>query len=100
MLLLEYQEATDDLAHLEDRAKGLAGRLREVADWVEESTFPDFLRKPSIIEHHRKLLDDATSAPYSEAMDFEKAKDAVAAVMKARAKVEGLKDRKSGLSIK
>jgi hypothetical protein len=100
MLLLEFQEAEEELAHLEENAKRLAGDIREVADWVETATFPDFLRKREIQERHAKLSSEAGSKRYSEALDFEKARDSVSLVTEAREKVEELKQRKASLGLK
>lgn len=100
MLLLDCQEAEDELAHLEESAKRLATDIRQVADWLESATYPDFLQRGEVQERHARISSESGSKRYSQALDFQKAAEAVSALNKARTKVDQLKQRKAALKLK
>ena len=97
MLLLEVREAEDELAHLEESAKRLAEDIRQVADWVESATYADFHQKMEIQERHARISSGGGSSRYSQALNIQRAMEAVMLVLGARKKVDDLKQRKASL---
>ena len=100
MLLLEYQETTEELSHYEENAKSLATRLREVVDWLNSTSGEILGSKTEAERRHAKLSNKETSKPYEESMDFSKAEEAVQLVTQARQKLSNLRERKTALGLK
>jgi|ERR1017187_8666861 hypothetical protein len=100
MLLLESQEADDDLAHLREKANQQVVKLREVAQWLEDMTgegySPDILAQKRE-ERERKI---SGSAEYGQALNFQRVIDLVNEIKQARKKRAELHTRKAALGLR
>jgi hypothetical protein len=94
-IVLECEEAEQELARLEESARTLAENIRQVADWIESSTSPDFLRKMEVQERHAKISSEDGSKHYAQALDIQRAMETVKLVIAARKKVDDLRQRKN-----
>ena len=98
-LLLELQNAEDELARIDENAKRLAMDIRRVADWIESASSPDFLQQMEIQQRHSKLSSENGSNRYSQALNFQRAAETVRLATKARKKVNNLQQRCTSLEI-
>jgi hypothetical protein len=98
MLLLEHQEAENDLAHLREKAGRLALRIKDVGEWLTDAS-PD----------HQHFSDDAARrnanirtniALYRGALNFDDALAAMDEIVRAEELVRTLGRRKSDLGLK
>lgn len=81
LLLLEYQEATDHLANLEEKARRIAEKFAALGKWLDKFTYRDLGdKRPELI------------APDLDAL--------VAEINQARARVKDLEGRKTSLGLK
>ena len=96
-VLLELQAAKDELARLEENAKRLAADIRQVADWVESATSPDFVQKMEIQQRHNKISSLARPKHYSQALSFRTAAEMVGLLIKARKRVNSLQQTLASL---
>lgn len=99
MLLLECQEAEEELAHLEERAKSLTSIFRELAEWIGRLPFPSSETSTSYGERVLGGV-DLNDSKYREAMNFDALNSLVVEINKARIKVRNLKHRKDSLGLK
>lgn len=100
MLLLEFQEAQENLAHLREKAGRVGKPIEDVADWLNNSS-PE--RGPNINSEPNKKRDAnirANLEAYRKAMNFDDALALIDEIKKADELVEQLKLRKAELGLK
>jgi hypothetical protein len=96
-LLLEYQEAQDHVANLEEKAKRIAESLRHIARWlggavdedVSENSYP--LSDPAAITMEQR---------YRQAMNFEEMMKLTQKITVAQRRLVELDKRKRSLGLK
>ena len=100
MLLLEAQEAEEEIAHLREKAIQRATKLREVAQWLEdagdEGWSPEIAEKRE--ERERKIT--ASTLQYDQALNFPHVVDLVSQIKDARRKRGEFHARKTALGLK
>ncbi|SRR6266496_3292568 len=102
MLLLEYQEAEEHLAHLQEKAKRLSENVLAVAKWMEDrshsyTTAGGSDDKAYVNNRYVNILNNPEIV---KAMDFEVAKSLALEIKEAKRRVEELAERKKSLGVK
>lgn len=95
MLLLEHQEAEQELAHLVEAAKRLAGRFDEVSWWLKEQATG--ATGGVCVQRDRNLSSDS-QLPLD--LDYERVIAAIKQVKQARERVDDLSRRKLDLGLR
>jgi hypothetical protein len=98
-VLLEFREAEQELARIEESARSLAANIRQVAEWIESSTYPDFLQKMENQERHAKMSSEGGSKLYAQALNIQRALETVMLVITARKRMDDLRQRKASLGL-
>lgn len=104
MLLLEYQEAEENLAHLQEKAKRLSQYLLAVSKWMEDrshgySTAGGSEEKVYVTEMGG-YVNILTSPEVTKAVDFEDVKSLAVEIKDARTRIQQLSERKKSLGVK
>lgn len=102
MLLLEYQEAEDNLAHLEEKAKRVSKNISAVSKWLEDRTrgYTPAGGGDDKVYVDNRYIDIQNNPEIVNAMDFEAAKSLALEIKEARRKVQELAERKKSLGVK
>ncbi|PYX52883.1 MAG: hypothetical protein DMG76_27815 [Acidobacteria bacterium] len=101
MLLLEHQEAEENLAHLEEKAKRVSQRIMAVAEWLERaSQRGSDLNRDKIWIPKLGDVNFLADPEFGMAMDFEAAKTLFQEVRDAKDKFGELTKRKQSLGLK
>jgi hypothetical protein len=97
-LLLEYQEAEDNLAHLREQAKSIHDRLEKLTQWMNDycpSSYPR--QQVEVARRHAQIISD----PQIEVtLDFQKILALVKEVQEGEAKLSEMKQRKNALGLR
>ncbi len=93
-LLLEYQEAGEELAHLNERARRVSERINDVSSWLNKTIQGDIESNEAGGFIRKQMVE------YSEALNLEGAFDLVEQIRKAHQHVSELATRKSALGLK
>lgn len=96
MLLLEYQEAEGNLAHLREKASRMQEPFRDIASWLNSATLE--FRKTEDFQLNANVRSNAEA--YRKAMNFDSAVSLMDEIQKAEKTVEELARRKSALGLK
>ena len=99
-LLLEYQEAADELANLRERAGRLSGYIGDVEAWVNRA---QLLLGNRPYDEKDLSLDAkirANSERYRSALNFDDALDLMDEIVAAKKQLNELAERKSELGLK
>jgi hypothetical protein len=98
MLLLEYQESEENLAHLREKAERISRLIDCVATWLAHAQIP-----------HPRFLDDDRERNaniqvnldrYQKALNFDEALSLMNDIQQAEKKLKGLSDRKAAIGLK
>ncbi|MDP9161048.1 MAG: hypothetical protein M3O09_12585 [Acidobacteriota bacterium] len=100
MLLLEYQEAEQDLAHLRAKAATLSNRIDDVSRWVAAASRSYETVHPTAEQRYNKDVEILADPQLKIAMDFDAAAKLVQEITEAKAKIEELARRKHSLGLK
>jgi hypothetical protein len=102
MLLLEYQEAEDELASLQEKALRLSKTINDVVTFLNRNCNPRV--RPASAQFEREAAEaDAkvrTSAVYREAFSVDKVVSTIDEIQSAYKRVQELTDRKAALGLK
>jgi hypothetical protein len=99
MLLLEHQEAIEELKHLQEKAKRSAENIKTVADWVARCASPftgvDYDKTTATLDANVRT----NLAQYREKLDMNALLKEVDDLKKAEGKVQDLASRKASLGL-
>jgi hypothetical protein len=103
MLLLEYQEAQEHLAHLQEKAKRISNNILAVSKWMDNCS----QGYSSAAGEDRVYITDIggtvnilTDPNVAKAMDFDAAKSLALELDEARRRLQELSERKTSLGLK
>jgi hypothetical protein len=97
-LLLEYQEAEQELAHLKEKARAIRMGLNEISGWLQKITEqPESVK---YVSHGKGEMRDINDPIYSEAMNHDAILQLAQSIKTANEKLSELKTRKEGLGLK
>jgi len=98
-LLLEYQEAEEELAHLTEKATRLSQTLQEITNWVKRfgDAMPDTPVAATLRPEFKIVLGDTT---WKDAMNFEATVKLQDEIKEMQTKLQSLKKRKDSLGLK
>jgi len=100
-LLLEYQEAQQHLAHLQEKARRLGESLSRITQWLRKSSESSWNFNPAepiyVMGDYVKILEDPR---YEAAMDFSEIKKVVQEIKEATDNLQSLGKRKNELGLK
>jgi 2-phosphoglycerate kinase len=96
-LLLQYQEAEDDLAHLRERAKQISERLGKITAWLHD--YYEFHNRPmqEINQRNYQIVNDPQ---YRNATNFNEMIELVEQIRVAQGKLAELAKRKESLGLR
>jgi hypothetical protein len=99
MLLLEYQEADDNLAHLREKATRIAVPFSEVSTWLDHA---GGIRYPGYREDDAKRNAAIRANPdlYRRNLNFDEALALMDEIVRAEALLQKLAQRKNDLGLK
>lgn len=100
MLLLEAQEADDELAHLREKATQEAVKLHEVAQWLEDAIGDGYSHDIALKREERERKISTSGHQYSQTMNFANIVDLVHQIKEARKIQGGLQARKAALGLR
>src|SRR5436305_7564072 len=95
MLLLEYQEAEQELAHLREKAGRTAEPFNEVAIWLKHANLP--VARSGNEDETRDAEIRANLGRYREAVNFDNALALMDEISAAKNTLQVLAERKSNL---
>ena len=98
MLLLEHQEAEEELAQLRARAARISGRIAEVQTWLNRVAFPEHTLDPK--EQARDATIRTKSDMYREALNFDAALSVVNEIAAAKKRLADLASMKESLGLR
>lgn len=99
LLLLEHQEAGEELAHLRERAGRLSTQFTEVGQWLSSGK----LGFTGVYGQERRTLDASIRsnlASYRDATSFDDALKVMDEIVEAERKLDDLAKRKEALGLK
>jgi hypothetical protein len=99
MLLLEYQEAEENLAHLREKAGKLYISIQEIATWVQKTARPNSIGGHYEDAERAKRI-EANLEQYRAAMDFDGVLSTVRAISESSLRLTDLAERKKALGLK
>jgi hypothetical protein len=104
MLLLEYQEADEHFAHLQEKAKRLSNNLLALSKWIEDRSQGYTVSGGSEDKVHVTeaggWITILNNPDIAKTMDFEALKAVANELKQARARVQELSERKRSLGLK
>jgi len=102
MLLLEHQEAEQNLAHLEEKAERLSRRIRGVSEWLSYAAQrnSDLSRDEIWIHGLGVRVEPLKDIEIARSMDFDAAAKLIQEIKDARSTLEQLSKRKQSLGLK
>ena len=99
MLLLEYQEAEEHLANLQEKAKRISYRLLAVAKWMDNCAKGAAVSDKVHVSELGGIV-SISSPDIIAAVDFPVAQSLYIELMEAQRRVRELSDRKHSLGLK
>jgi hypothetical protein len=98
MLLLEYQEEEDNIAHLKEKARRKAAQFQEIQNWL--SWVASVMKPYDAEERKRDATIRANIDSFRPAINFEEALALVDEVIAAEKALGMLRNRKAELGLK
>ena len=99
MLLLEYQEAEEHLANLQEKAKRISARLLAVSKWMENCASGGAVSDKVHVSELGGVV-SVSSPEIIDAVNFPAARSLYTELMEAQRRVRELSDRKHSLGLK
>lgn len=100
ILLLEYQEAEQHLAHLQEKALRMSQDIKEVAKWLEEERRVGPMHSITTSDAKDRSVRLSKGGQYQKSTDFAAVTAMVAELRDAHSKIRELGERKVSLGVK
>jgi len=100
LLLLEHQEASTELAHLQEKAKRLSDSLNAVAFWVKRVSEGYMSAEVVYIADLGGEVNIVTDPRFVAALNFDKARELVAQIISTSERCRDLQERKEKLGLR